>query len=144
MSSVVDRSIGDPVARHVIIRPARVMLSVCPEHRRLSMNIWKKNRTEQGSIRKACTIVAKFQQKCHQSHTGEILKTITKSLLLLLFVYSTSDKTLMPYNRIYVGLGSFVGLSSSVGWTPAGLTYVFAKGVSDQVRNPLTPRNSLQ
>ena len=30
------------------------------------------------------------------------------------------------------------------GWTPAGLTYVFAKGVSDQVRDPLIPRNSLQ
>ena len=27
---------------------------------------------------------------------------------------------------------------------PAGLTYVFAKGVFDQVRDPLTPRNSLQ
>ena len=38
----------------------------------------------------------------------------------------------------------FVGLGSSVGWTPAGLAYVFAKGVSDQVRDPLTPRNSLQ
>ena len=35
-------------------------------------------------------------------------------------------------------------LGSSVGRTPAGLTYVFAKGVSDQVRDPLTPRNSLQ
>ena len=35
-----------------------------------------------------------------------------------------------------------VGLGSSVGWAPAG-TYVFAKGVSDQVRDPLTPRNSL-
>ena len=35
-------------------------------------------------------------------------------------------------------------LGSSVGWAPAGLTYVFAKGVSDQVRDPLTPRNSLQ
>ena len=41
-------------------------------------------------------------------------------------------------------LRSSVGLGSSVGWTPAGLTYVFAKGVSDQVRDPLTPRNSLQ
>ena len=30
-----------------------------------------------------------------------------------------------------------------VGWA-AGLTYVFAKGVSDHVRDPLTPRNSLQ
>ena len=38
----------------------------------------------------------------------------------------------------------FVGLGSSVGWTPAELTYVFAKGVSDQVRDPRTPRNSLQ
>ena len=27
---------------------------------------------------------------------------------------------------------------------PPGYTYVFAKGVSDQVRDPLTPRNSLQ
>ena len=32
----------------------------------------------------------------------------------------------------------------AVGFKPAGLTYVFAKGVSDQVRDPLTPRNSLQ
>ena len=39
---------------------------------------------------------------------------------------------------------TIVGLGSSVGWTPAGLTYVFAEGVSDQVRDPLTPRNSLQ
>ena len=38
----------------------------------------------------------------------------------------------------------FVGLGSSVGWAPAGLTYVFAKGVSDQVRDPLTPRSSFQ
>ena len=38
----------------------------------------------------------------------------------------------------------FVGLGSSVGWASAGLTYVFAKGVSDQVRDPPTPRNSLQ
>ena len=37
-----------------------------------------------------------------------------------------------------------IGLVRSVGWTPAGLAYVFAKGVSDQVRDPLTPRNSLQ
>ena len=37
-----------------------------------------------------------------------------------------------------------VGLGRSVGWAPAGLTYVFAKGVSDQVRDPLTPRNSFQ
>ena len=36
------------------------------------------------------------------------------------------------------------GLGRSVGSAPAGLTYVFAKGVSDQVRDPLTPRNSLQ
>ena len=35
-------------------------------------------------------------------------------------------------------------LGRSVGCAPAGLTYVFAKGVSDQVRDPLTPRNSLQ
>ena len=27
---------------------------------------------------------------------------------------------------------------------PPGYTCVFAKGVSDQVRDPLTPRNSLQ
>ena len=44
------------------------------------------------------------------------------------------------YYRLYY----LVGLGRSVGWTPAGLTYVFAKGVSDQVRDPLTPRNSLQ
>ena len=41
-------------------------------------------------------------------------------------------------------LSAFVGLGSSVGWAPAGLTNVFAKGVSDQVWDPLTPRNSLQ
>ena len=36
------------------------------------------------------------------------------------------------------------GLGSSVGWAPARLTYVFAKGRSDRVRDQLTPRNSLQ
>ena len=45
---------------------------------------------------------------------------------------------------IFCDQGVKVGLGSSVGWEPAGLTYVFAKGVSDQVRDPLTPRNSLQ
>ena len=47
----------------------------------------------------------------------------------------------VSYRKIQYTL---VGLGSSVGWAPAGLTYVFAKGVSDQVRDPLTPRNSLQ
>ena len=60
-------------------------------------------------------------------------------------VTTNSGATWSPYDNLQIWwLCNFVGLGSSVGWAPAGLTYVFAKGVSDQVRDPLTPRNSLQ
>ena len=39
---------------------------------------------------------------------------------------------------------SWYSSSCSVGWAPAGLTYVLAKGRSIRVRDQLTPRNSLQ
>ena len=65
------------------------------------------------------------------------------------------DAALLTYPWTFGNLGyyallanyllQFPGLSTiSTGWAPVGLTYVFAKGVSDQVRDPPTPRNSLQ